>query len=127
MRLRVMVTISAKQNVRCSLSVAAMCFLVSASCLPPPSPGLSYSLQVSSAPPRQMTIHLLMRGWSGPHLDLRGHSPSDVMLVKNFAVSAGNGQRLRWVECFDTVRVRGSAIKLSNFRILGPIPSSLSV
>jgi hypothetical protein len=127
MRFRAMATMSPKRIVRCSLLVVAVCSLISASCSPSTSPGLSYSLHVSSAPTHQMTINLLLTGRSGPYLDLRGHSPSDVMLVKNLDATGGNGERLRWIERPETVRVGGSPIKISTYRILGPIPSRLSV
>src|SRR5689334_16993014 len=118
---------SPQKVARCSLLVAAACSLICSSCSPHASPGLSYSLLVSSASPRQMTVNLLLTGQSGPYLDLRGHAPSDVMLIESFDVRAGNGRRLKWEERPETVRVRGVPIKLSTYRILGPIPSRLSV
>jgi hypothetical protein len=111
---------------RCTLLIAAACLLVSASCARP-HPALKYSLQVSDTLPRQVTINLLLTNWAGPYLDLRGRSPSDVMQVEGLDIRDREGRPLRWVERADTIRGGRAPIRLTTYRILGPIPPKIAV
>lgn len=112
---------------RCSLLALAALLLVFTTCVRRPPPRLSYSLEVSSQTPRQMRIVLTLVDWAGPHLDLGGHSPTNVMQVEDLTVTTGDGQALRWDQRTETVRVAGAPVRLTTYRIRGPIPSKLSV
>jgi len=72
-----------------------------------------------------MTIDLSITGVSGPHLDLVAHSPTDIMQVEDLQVRSGDGHLLRWVERPETVRVQGVPLRLSTYRVSGPIPDRI--
>jgi len=72
-----------------------------------------------------MTIDLLMTGVSGPYLDLVAHSPTDIMQVEDLRVWSGDRRPLRWVELPETTRVQGVPLRLSTYRVAGPIPDRI--
>jgi hypothetical protein len=72
-----------------------------------------------------MTIDLSIAGLGGPYLDLVAHSPTDIMQVEGLEVRSSDGHLLRWVERPETVRVEGVPLRLSAYRVSGPIPDRI--